>query len=479
MANTINGRLNGGRNGYTARDFFHSIFKRLYIFIGVPVIIIVLIVVLSLVIPPVYEAETDLKIDDTNYINIGLSEMPYRSTDNILIRKEQQINSEVEIARSHEVLEKVVDELELWRRWCSADLLEEERRAEATSILSDNLQVEPSRDSWVITISFRGGEPALVADVTNKVAEKYMEHNILVNTLPEAGEFYKERIEIERSDMAVLQADFRELKKDEKVVAYQEQVDQKVKSLAEWESKLTEVTKEILSKQAKINKINDFLRDNPDVLVPIPEIASMRIIEDLNYRLVNQRLELAALQEKYTDKHRDVINLKLQIVETQKELRGEVRNIIQREHTELRKLEAERDAFYSSIDKIKLELIDLQEVEAPYKNLEEQIDSKQQLIRDLDRKYKDSLYAGQTDMRLGRVKQISKAGVPTTPVFPNLRFNLLIGVPIALLFGLALVIFLDAVDRTFQNPERVEKVLGLPVLASINKFDTKKQRLFR
>lgn len=465
MANVINGRLNGGRGGYTARDFFHSIFKRFHIFIGVPVIIIVLIVALSLIVPPVYEAMTDLKIDDTNYENIGLSEGQYRSTGNMLMRKEQQINSEVEVARSHEVLEKVVDELGLVQRWVPAQLSEEERRAEAVAILSENIHVEPSRDSWVITISFRGNDPALVAEVANSAARNYIEHNIEVNTLPRAGEFYQERIEFERSELENLQADFRELKQDENVVAYKEQVDQKIRNLSEWDSRLTDVKKEILSKQAKINKINDFLRDNPDVLVPIPEIAAARIIEDLNYRMINQRLELAALLEKYTEKHRDVVNLKLQIEETRKELRGEVGKIIQREQTELRKLEAERDALESSIERIKTELIKLQEVEAPYTNLEEQIKSKQELIRDLDRKYKDSLYAGQTDTRLSRVKQISKASVPTTPVFPNLRFNLLIGVPIALLFGLALVIFLDAVDRTFANPERVERVLGLPVLA--------------
>jgi uncharacterized protein involved in exopolysaccharide biosynthesis len=479
MAQAINSRLNGGRPGYTARDFFHSIFKRFHVFLGVPILIVALIIAISLVWPPVYESVTELKIDDTNYDNVGLSDERFRRTENIIIRKEQQINSEVMIARSSEVLTKVVDELELWKLWSPAEKSEKERRAEALATLDRNLVIEPSRDSWVISIKFRGSDPQLTAQVANKVAEKYMEHGIEVNKLPEAGDFYKERIEKERTELGELQVEFRKLKEDEHVVAYQAQVDQKIVDLGNWESRLTDVKKEILSRQAKISKITDFLRDNPDILVPIPEIASVRIVEDLNYRLINQRLELSALQEKYTDKHRDVIELKQQIEETKTELRGEVHNIIERERTELRKLEAERDALADSINGLKKELIGFQEVEAPYKNLEEQITTKQELIRDLDRKYKDSLYAGQTDVRLGRVKQISRAVVPTAPVFPNLRFNLLIGIPIALLFGLAMVIFLDAMDRTFPNPERVERVLGLPVLASINHFDPRKQRVFR
>jgi succinoglycan biosynthesis transport protein ExoP len=479
MANAMNGRLNGGRPGYTARDFFHSVFKRFHIFVGVPIIIIALIVVISMIWPPVFEATTDLKIDDTNYDNIGLSDERYRSADNMILRKEQQINSEIKVARSSTVLRKVVDDLGLWKQATPADQPEETRRAEALGDLDANLTVEPSRDSWVITIKYRCGDPEQAAQVANKVAEHYIEHNIDVNKLPRAGEFYQERIEIERAELDKLHMQFRQLKEDEKVVAYEAEVNQRVIDLGNWESRLTEVRKEILSRQAKINKINDFLRDNPDIIIPIPEIASIRIIEDLNYRLVNQRLELSALQEKYTDKHRDVIEIKQQIEETKKELRGEVHNIIERELTELRKLEAERDALVSSIARIKQEMIDLQGVEAPYTNLEQQITGKQEIIRDLNRKYKDSLYAGQTDVRLGRVKQISRASAPVAPVFPNLRLNLLIGIPLAILFGLALVIFLDALDRTFANPERVERVLGLPVLASVNQFDPRRQRVFR
>jgi len=458
---------------------FYSIFKRLHLFLGIPIIIVIMIVVGSLLIPPVYEASTELKVDDTNYEYVGLSDQRLRNSENILRRKEQQINSEIKVARSNEVLKRVVDELDLWKRWTPSTQPEGERRTEAFSMLSDGLTVEPSRDSWVIVITFRSTDREMVAEVANKVAEEYIEQNIKVNTLPEASEFFLERINKEQKELEELQRRFRKLKEGQRVVAYQAQIDQKVKNLSEWESRLTEVEKEILSRRAKIDKINDFLRRNPDILVPIPEIAKVRIVEDLNYRLVSFRLELAALLEKYTEQHREVINLRQQIEDTKTELRSEVRKIIRQEGTELNKLESERDALISSINDLKDEMMGLQEVEAPYKNLERKIANKQDLLQDLNRKFKDSLYAGETDVRLGRVKQISKASTPLTPVFPNLKLNLLIGVPIAILFGLAAVIFLDAFDRTFSNPERVERVLGLPVLATVNYYDKKRQRIFR
>ena len=462
----------------TARDFFHSVFKRLHLFIGVPLVIIVLIAVGSMLIQPVYEASTELKIDYTNYDNIGLTDARMRSEDNIIQRKEQQINSEIKVARSRDVIAGVVEDLELWKRWTPASQSLSERKAAAVAELSDGLTVEPSRDSWVIVITFRHTDAEVVADVANAVARHYISTNVEINKLPEASEFYRERMEAEQAELQKLQTAFRQLKNDENVVAYEAQIEQKVVNLTEWESRLTEVEKEILSRRAKIDKINEFLEDNPSIIVPIPEIARIRIIEDLNYRLVTYRLRLSALREKYTERHQEVVNLEQEIAETEVALRTEVQKIIRQEETELRKLEAEREALTDSITGIKDEMMDLQNVEAPYKNYEQQIENKLTLIRDLDRKYKDSLYAGQTDIRLGRVKQISMASKSTTPVFPDLRLNLIVGIPIAILFGLALVIFLDAIDRTFPNPERVERVLGLPVLASINQVDPRK-KLFK
>ncbi len=479
MATEMTDQTKAGRPGLTARDVLHSTFKRLRLFIGIPLVIIILIVAGSLLLAPVYEASTDIKIEDTNYENVGLITTRYDSRSDIFLRKEQQINSEINIARSETVLEAVVRRLGLWEQWTPSSGSEAERISSAVSILRDELEVEPSLDSWVITIRYRNHDPALATEVVNAMAEEYINHNISMHTLPQAAQFYEETIESEREELRQLQTRFRELVESEQVVDYDVEIEQKLVTRTVFEEQLTDVQTQILSRAAKIRRINEFMRENVDVLIPIPEIAQVRIIEDLNYRMANLRLELEALLEKYTERERRVQTVRAQIESVEAQIREEVRNFINQETTELRRFEAEEEALVEAIAEIDQGLISLQSVQAPFQNLVQQIADKQEIISQLSRQYTDSLHAGQTDTRLARARQISPALVPQKPVFPDLGLNLLIGIPIALLIGLSVIIFLDFFDRTFPTPEKVERVTGLPVLATINYTDPKKQPVFR
>ena len=465
--------------GLTARDVLHSIFKRLRLFIGLPLLIIILIVIGSLILPPVYEAHTDLKIESTDYENVGLIDRSYDTGEELVLHKNQQINSEINIASSDPVLSAVVRQLGLWERWSSSDRPEELRVSSAVSTLRGGLSIEPSLDSWIITIRYRNYDPELATRIVNALAEEYISRSIQMHTRPQAAQFYEERIERERDELAQLQDEFRGLVENSQIVDYSFEVQQKLTNRSSFEERLTSVRTEILTTRTKVRRITEFLNENPDVLIPIPEIAQIRIVEDLNYRMANLRLELSALLQKFTERERRVQSVVAQIEALEGQLREEVRKIIRQDVTELRRFEAEAEALVAAIAQIDRELVSMQTVEAPFANTLQLIENKQLIISQLSMQYTDNLYAGETDSRLARVRQIGPARVPLKPVFPDLNLNLLIGIPIALLIGLAVTIFFDYFDRTFPTPERAERVTGLPVLATINNFDIRRRAIFR
>jgi uncharacterized protein involved in exopolysaccharide biosynthesis len=465
---------------HTIRDVLDLIFKRFIVFIGLPLIIIAGVVMYTLSLPKIYEASTELKIEDVNFDNLGISGIQQDSSD-LFSRQDQMINSEINVIRGSVVLTPVVEELNLHDHWELSGGSEEDRVARAANILSKIIDVEPKLDSWVIEIKVRMKDPQLAADVANGIARQYIALQPALNTRPGAYSFYKEQWSKEKSELDRLQQEFRDFKREKQVVNYDAEVKQKIENRGKYEESLTEVKKEILTKKAKISKIAQFQRENPhgENLVPIPEIANDRLVANLTGRLADYKLQLSSLLQRYTEQERQVVMLRKQIGEVENEIRKEVTKILERERADLNRLETTRRSLEISIGEINNELLGRADVEAAYDNYEMQIEDKKEIVSGLNKKMTNSLYAGQTDARLGKIKQISQAIPPRDHVAPDLRFILLAAIPLAFIFGLAVVMIMDYFDRTFSSPEKVESILDVPVLATINQMKKKREPLFK
>jgi capsular exopolysaccharide synthesis family protein len=68
------------------------------------------------------------------------------------------------------------------------------------------------------------------------------------------------------------------------------------------------------------------------------------------------------------------------------------------------------------------------------------------------------------------VSVLDEATIPSYPIKPRKRLNLMIGAMFGLFLGVAAAFFLDYLDNTFRTPDDIEKHLGLSVLGVIPKF---------
>lgn len=84
---------------------------------------------------------------------------------------------------------------------------------------------------------------------------------------------------------------------------------------------------------------------------------------------------------------------------------------------------------------------------------------------DLLARYKDLLIT--RGSRIADAAVISRATPPPEPVGPNLRQNLVIGVALGLLLGLALAFLVDAFDDSLKTPREAEVLLELPAIGLI------------
>jgi tyrosine-protein kinase Etk/Wzc len=70
------------------------------------------------------------------------------------------------------------------------------------------------------------------------------------------------------------------------------------------------------------------------------------------------------------------------------------------------------------------------------------------------------------------VEIIDRAQIPASPVKPNTKKNLALGLVLGAMFGIGVAFLLDYLDRTIKDEDDVQDKLGLPVLGTIPKIGT-------
>jgi tyrosine-protein kinase Etk/Wzc len=69
--------------------------------------------------------------------------------------------------------------------------------------------------------------------------------------------------------------------------------------------------------------------------------------------------------------------------------------------------------------------------------------------------------------QIGNIDIVDAAFIPLDPVWPNKLRNLIVGVMVSLILGIALAFLMEHLDRTVKTEEEVKKLLGMPILGQI------------
>lgn len=76
-------------------------------------------------------------------------------------------------------------------------------------------------------------------------------------------------------------------------------------------------------------------------------------------------------------------------------------------------------------------------------------------------------------MSVDNVTVLSKSGIPTSPVSPNILLNTAIAAVVGFLLGVGLAFLREVLDRRIRTEDQVQQILDLPVLGSIPDIDSK------
>jgi uncharacterized protein involved in exopolysaccharide biosynthesis len=412
---------------------------------------------------------------------------------------QEDLNSEVELLRSSDLLEKVVLACglaadgkgpslfgNLKQSMTGGNSKEGMRVPRAVQNLAQNLSVEPISKSYLIDVRYKSPDAKLAAHVLQTLASLYLEKHLSVHRTPGALEFFQRQTNQYREKLGSAEQELARFGRKEGVLSIDIEKDIALRKLNDFETRLREAQSDESALDQRIKALQVQIAETPSrVRTQVRSSPNPYLLQELKTTLLNLGLKRTELLTKFEPGYRIVQEVDAQIAQAKAALADAEKGPIIDETTdldqtrlwldaELAKTEAERATVSARIKSF------MQSVEECRHDVQ-QIGSKEVAYDDLSRTAKSAeenymLYLkkqeeARIDDALDR-SRIVNAAIAEAPVIPSLPYGpsrallLVLAVMAASLTSMGLAFVADYMDPSFRTPDEVEALLDIPVLAS-------------
>jgi uncharacterized protein involved in exopolysaccharide biosynthesis len=397
---------------------------------------------------------------------------------------ENDINSEIELLTSNNLLRQVVMKCGLDRRQHATDSAIAAEKA--VKRLQSDLKVSPVRKADIIQVEYEDTDPKRAAAVLSTLADLYLEQHLKVHGTPGTYEFFKSqtgRYENELKDAESKLAAFRDR---ENIAMPAEQKDVALQKSAEFESALRQTEAAISECRQKIDGLRGELSESqPRVVTQARTSTNQYSVERLHTMLAELQNRRTQLLAKFRPDDRLVQEADQEIADTQAALEKaskltgleqttDVNPVHQTLEIDLAKAQAELSGLQSRRDELARQT-------GVYQARLKQLANAAEPLDDLVRQKKEAednylLYAKKTEeariaesldqQKIANVAIAENPVEPHVPSKPNVKLNLALGGLLALFMGLGLALAAEYLRDTVEQPGELEELTGLPVLAT-------------
>jgi Mrp family chromosome partitioning ATPase len=209
----------------------------------------------------------------------------------------------------------------------------------------------------------------------------------------------------------------------------------------------------------------DQLGNNIDALLAIPSISAAGMVADARGKIIQIEAGITTLALRYKDKHPKMMAAKASLAEAKVKLREAV--LAQRPilRNTLEQTKATEASLQQALQAQQGVAVNLNRTAIGYQELARQAETDRALYESVLRQIKDTNLA--KDVKANAVSVIEHSPLPTSPVSPQPKKTILLGLLGGLAVGLAFVFGIDALDRSIKTVDQAESTLGLPVFAAV------------
>jgi uncharacterized protein involved in exopolysaccharide biosynthesis len=453
-------------------------------------------VLAAMLLPAQYEAQMKILVKRERVDPLVTTEPNAMRQFNHDVVTEEDLNSEVELLKSRDLLEKVVETcgLHLSQPSFWDSLLpggaggKDLRIPKAVRSLEAKLEVEPLKKSNLIEVTYASTDPELSARVLTTLASNYLAKHVAVHRPPGAFDFFQQQTEQYQKELAAAEARLADFSRDPShgAVSPQLQRDLVLQKANDFEATLRQTQAAVAETQQRIRTLEAMAAAIPPRLTTTDRKSdNPQVLGQLKPSLLTLELKRIELLGKFDPSYRPVQEVEAQIAQNRAAIAAEEKAPIHEETTD-------RNPTYQWLDgelaKARADLASLQaraaatadSVRAYHASallLDQKEIEQQDLIRSakadeanyllyLNKREEARISDALDNKRIVNVAIAEAATVPALPVYPRWLFVLLGGL-LASLVSAGSAFASDYFDPSFRTAEEVESFLNVPVLAAM------------
>ncbi len=482
-------------------DYLRILYRGRWIIIFSFIAVFIATLIYTFKTPPTYEATTTLLIETNNSVEQSLFNLTsFGNQANML-------TNQMEILKSRNIAERVVHELENSDVRDSISFFHplddgtELTFNDRVEIVMQSMDVEPKRDTDILTLKYQAGSPFEAAYIANTIAREFAKQNAETNRLEvtEMRKFIEERLRIKAKELKESEERLRNFQQTEKIASLDAETTQLVQQLSQAESMLEEARIELQTKQQLLDNANKLLEERKKALGANLTETSTPYIQALQQQLADAEAQKviylsaikASVQEgqtiyfddqlkQYDEKIkalRDQLNKEAQKLVASGMVSDPLKiseDLVAKTITlsgEVEAAKAKIDALQNVLDKYNRRMEQLPDKVLQLARLQRRKQVDEQTYIMLTQKLEEAKIQESAQAR--NVRIIDKAIKPLKPVKPNKKMNIMLGVLLGLGLGVGITFMIEYLDRSVRKPEDVERI-GLNVLATIPKIEIEK-----
>lgn len=444
----------------------------------------------ALMMPPKYQAVTKILVKRERVDPVVT---PQRS-DNMQVKEdisEEELNSEIELIESDDVLRQTVLACGLQQRksmlaYIGIKRSEEEKISKAIIRLKAALHVELLKKSNIISLSYSASDPKTAAHVLDALSNSYIDKHLAVHRPVGQVKFFEQETDRYRQNLAEAEAQLKTFADGQGGVAPTLARDMTLQKLNDFSATLESTRAEMASTEQRIKDLEKQLGTTPDRLVTqVRTSDDVQTLEKMKTQLMTLELKRTELLTKYQPSYRLVQEVDTQIADTRTAIVAEQSKPLKEEtsdqnttytwiRTELAKAKADYSALQARAAATQT-IVGIYQQNA--RNLEEKGLIQQDLLRTAKtneenyllylRKQEEARMAEALDER--RILNVAIAERPNVPLVPTnspLIFAF-VGILLSATVSIGVVFAVEYMDPSFRTPSEVATELNIPVLASV------------
>ena len=454
-------------------------------------------IVAAVIVPKRYESETKILVHRERADPLMTAQQTAAVEQNLPGLTEEDINSEVAILRSQDLLEKVVvacgvenfRDNSLLHSLLGSRTVDDENLSvrKAAAKLGNDLRIDPIKKSYVISVRYSASNPELAARVLNTLGNLYLEKHAEVHRPKDEAGFFDRETAVYRKAMEEAQQKLADFNRETGIVTSQSERESAVPKLAEFELDMRQTQAAIPAAEEHVRSLQALVdKTPPRITTQLHNSDNGALMQQLKSSLVNLEGQRVDLRNKYAPGDRMVQEVDTQIEQVKAAIDAQQRAPLKEETTDQNPtygfLRQELAKAQADLAALRVRSHSLENVDQSYRQTLVNRDQKQieqaALLRDaktaednyllyLNKREQAHISDAFDKNRILNVSIAQPATIPFRPTNPATMI-LLLGWIFACLASTGVVLMQEQLNPTLRRPEQIEQYLDVPLLANLS-----------